>query len=377
MAKALVAARLFDGERMREGEAVVIEDGRIAGVVAAGALGSGVERIDLGGGFLAPGFVDVQVNGGGGTLLNGEPTLEGVRRIAGAHRRFGTTALLATVITDAQPVLEAAAAAVGAAIADKVPGVVGIHIEGPFLDPRRKGAHRADLIRTMTGADADWLLGLDCGIVMVTVAPEAASPALIRRLAQGGVLVSLGHSDCSAGEAQAAFGAGARGVTHLYNAMSQLGHRQPGLVGAALADRSSWCGLIADGHHVDPLALGIAIAAKRRGRTMLVSDAMPTAAGGPDSFALQGREVRRTGSRLELADGTLAGSDITLDAAVRYCVSALGLDRAEALRMASLYPARFLGRCDIGLLAPGCRADLVHLDDAGQVLGTWVDGHAW
>jgi N-acetylglucosamine-6-phosphate deacetylase len=372
---ALTGARLFDGERFHDGMAVVIANGRIEKVVPQRELDGSIERTHLAGGVLAPGFIDAQVNGGGGVLLNEKPSVATIRRMAEAYRIFGTTSLLPTVITDRTDIIREAAEAVAQARRENVPGVIGIHIEGPFLDPRRRGAHPPEHIRSMTPADIAWLKGLDCGIVLLTVAPSHVSPADIRELAQSGIIVSLGHSEATAVEANAALAAGARGFTHLYNAMSQLQNREPGMVGAALADAESYCGLIADGHHVDPLALKVALAAKRKGHLFLVTDAMPPAAGGPPSFELQGRKVMARNGRLELADGTLAGSILTMDMALRYCVNALGLDLAEALRMAALYPATFLKlERELGRIAPGYRANLVHLTDALAVTSTWIDG---
>jgi N-acetylglucosamine-6-phosphate deacetylase len=372
---ALTGTRLFDGETIRQDMAVVIDGEMIDSVLPAAKLPAGVATVDLAGGLLAPGFIDAQVNGGGGVLLNEAPTVATVRRMAEAYRVYGTTALLPTVITDDTEIIHKAADAVAAARREKVPGVLGIHIEGPFLDPRRRGAHPPEHIRAITPDDVTWLTRLDCGIVLLTVSPSHVAPETIATLAKAGIIVSLGHSDATAKEAQTALAAGARGFTHLYNAMSQLQHREPGMVGAALADRDSYCGIIADGHHVDPLALQVAIAAKPRGHIFLVTDAMPPAAGGLGYFALQGRMVVARNGRLELLDGTLAGSIITMDDAVRYCVNVLKLDLAEALRMASLYPAAFLGKDrQYGRIAPDYRADLVHLTDDLAVTRTWIDG---
>ena len=286
----------------------------------------------------------MQVNGGGGALLNDNPTIDTVHRIAESHRKFGTTGMLPTVITDAPEVLSKAIAAVKAARAENVPGVLGIHIEGPFLDKERKGAHEAKFIRAMTREDVERIAALDCGSVMLTLAPNCVSPDLIKALSGKGVLVSLGHSEASLAEVTKALASGARAFTHLFNAMSQLNGREPGMVGAALADPDSFCGLIADGYHVHDAAMKVALAAKPINRIMLVTDAMPTAAGGPDSFALQGRAVRRVDGKLVLDDGTLAGSNLTMDEAVRYCVERLGVRLEDALRMASLNPATFLRR---------------------------------
>jgi N-acetylglucosamine-6-phosphate deacetylase len=374
---ALSGARIFDGESTREGQAIVIAGGRIEAMVPAGQAAS-IECRDLGNGLIAPGFIDAQVNGGAGVLFNEEPTADGVRRIAEAHRRFGTTGLLPTLITDTPEVMRRAVDAVATACRTNVPGVLGIHFEGPFIDRKRRGAHPEVLIRPMTAEDLAFFGNLDCGTVLVTLAPSRVPPALVAELTAAGVIVSLGHAEATADETAAALRAGATGFTHLYNAMSQLGHRAPGMVGAALADRESYCSIIADGHHADPIALKVAISAKPTGRMFLVSDAMPTAAGGPDRFSLQGREVRLEAGRLTLPDGTLAGSNLTMDAAVRYCCRQLELPLEEALRMASLYPARFLGLEDErGRIAQGYRADLVHLSENLEVLETWIGGASY
>ncbi|CAN5243531.1 N-acetylglucosamine-6-phosphate deacetylase [soil metagenome] len=366
---ALTGARIFDGETTHDNSALIVEGRRIAGI---GKAPSDTEVVTLDGGLLAPGFVDAQVNGGGGALFNGDPTPATIAKIAAAHRKYGTTALLPTVITDRPEILEAAAQAIAGSA---FPGVIGIHIEGPFIDVRRKGAHDPALIREITRRDIDWLKGLDCGTIMITLAPSTVPPEIVRELSDAGIIVSLGHAEATATEVQAALAAGARGFTHLYNAMSPLTHRAPGMVGAALADRESWCGIIADGYHADPIALKVAIAAKPQGKVFLVSDAMPTAAGGPASFNLQGRPVRVVSGRLELADGTLAGSNLTMDEAVRYCIASLDVGLEEALRMASLYPAAFLRQDHVrGRLVPGFAADIVHLDAGLEVRNTWIGG---
>jgi N-acetylglucosamine-6-phosphate deacetylase len=374
---ALRGARIFDGEIMHDGMAAIIADGVIEGLIPASVLDATTVSIDLDGGVLAPGFIDAQVNGGAGILINERPSAASIRRMAQAHRRFGTTGLLPTVITDETAVIHEAARAVTAARRENVPGILGIHIEGPFLDPRRTGAHPPQHIRTVTQEDVAWLKGLDCGIVLLTVAPSHVASETIRELAQAGIIISLGHSEAAATEVEAALAAGARGFTHLYNAMSQLQHREPGMVGTALADRDSYCGIIADGHHVHPTALKVALKAKSRGHIFLVTDAMPPAAGGPPRFELQGREITARNGRLELSEGTLAGSILTMDEAVRYCVGSLGLGLAEALRMASLYPAAFLKvDRELGRIAPGYRASLVHLTDDLAVTQTWIEGVA-
>jgi N-acetylglucosamine-6-phosphate deacetylase len=375
MAHALTGARIFTGDDFLDGHAVIIEGARITAVVPAAETGS-MARRDLGGGLLVPGFIDVQVNGGGGALLNDDPSVDTVRTIATSHRRFGTVGMLPTVITDAPQVIAKAVVSVARAMAEGVPGVLGIHIEGPFLDVARKGAHAARFIREMEEADVDAIAGfaMYCP-VMLTLAPNRVSPALVRRLAQAGVRVSLGHSDASFAEARQALDAGAMSITHLYNAMSQMTGREPGLVGAALADAESYVGIIADGHHVHDAALRVAFAAKPASRLMLITDAMSTAAGGPDSFELQGRTVTRSNGRLALPDGTLAGSDLTMDAAVRHCVMDLGLDLATVLRAASLNPASFLGCAhELGRIRPGHLASMALLGEDLTVKATWIGG---
>jgi N-acetylglucosamine-6-phosphate deacetylase len=375
MAFALTGCRIFTGENFLEDHAVVIEGERIRAVLPRTDLPD-MDVRDLGGGILAPGFIDVQVNGGGGALLNDNPTVETVRTIAAAHRRFGTVGMLPTVITDAPGIIRQAVDSVAQALAEKTPGILGIHIEGPFLDVARKGAHVARFIREMEQRDVEELSGFASRLpLMLTLAPNRVTPDMVRALSARGVLVSLGHSDARYGEARLALDAGARAFTHLYNAMSQMNGREPGMVGAALSDADSYAGIIADGHHVHDVALRVAFGVKNPARMMLITDAMPSAAGGPSSFALQGREVRRTGTRLELSDGTLAGSNLTMDEALRYCVKTLGLDLSQCLRMASLNPATFLGRDhELGRIAPGHLASLVHLGDDLGVKTTWIGG---
>lgn len=374
MGFALTGARVFDGVSFHDDLAVVVDGRHITAIEPSSSLPTSIKRIELDGGVLAPGFIDVQVNGGGGALLNDRPSVEVVNHIAEAHRRFGTTGLLPTVITDAPHITRDAIAAVRAARGHGKAGILGIHVEGPFLDPKRRGAHDAAFIRAITEADIQQFVAADCGAFMLTVAPNCVSPQDIRRLVEGGVLVSLGHSDATYNEVNAALAGGATSFTHLFNAMSQLTAREPGMVGAALAD-ASFIGVIADGLHVHAVSLQLALSVASADRFMLVSDAMPSAAGGPDHFMLQGRQVRRVGNRLTLPDGTLAGSNLTMDAALRYCVTELNMDMATALRMASANPARFLGlQNQLGLIAPGALASLVHLDDNMNVTQTWVEG---
>ncbi len=378
----LRGARIFDGNRFHEQTALLIRDGVIIGLVKAGdELPADVQIIELAGGLLAPGFIDAQVNGGGGAMLNDGPSPEIMFTIAAGHRPYGTTSLLPTLITDTGAVTaQAMAAAVAAVKADK--GVAGLHLEGPHLAPAKKGAHLAELMRPVGAADIKAMIATAqaTGCLLVTMAAEQVTPEQVRELAEGGVIVSIGHSDSSYDMAVARFDAGARGVTHLFNAMSQFGHRTPNLVGAALDHPSVWGGIIADGHHVEPAALRVALRAKRgQGRLFFVTDAMSLVGSGRDTFQLNGRTIYRIEGgycpKLVLEDRiTLAGSDLDMASAIRYGMAMLDLSTEEALRMATSYPAEFLRLADRGILAPQKRADLVWLDDACHVRATWIAG---
>jgi N-acetylglucosamine-6-phosphate deacetylase len=372
--KVFYGARIFDGERLQDDCALVVEGASIQALARFEDRPRGVEQVDLGGGVLSPGFVDWQINGGGGVLFNAEPTIEGIAAIGAAHRRAGVTAFLPTVVTDAPRVLNAALAAAREA-RERVPGALGIHVEGPFIDARRKGVHPPQFIRPMEEKDADALIEARAGVMVVTLAPASVPLDFVGRLAKAGIVVSLGHSDASAEEARSVFNAGASAVTHLYNAMSQLSSRAPGVVGATLADPRIICGLIADGEHAHPAAYRAALAAKGARSIALVSDAMPPAAGGPDIFELQGRRMTRVGNRLVAEDGTLAGAAITMRDAVDYVVNVLKVPLADALTMATLTPARLLRVDDrIGRLKAGFRANLVHLTDDLEVAEVWTGG---
>lgn len=370
-------ARILAGEEFRDDLAVVIESGRISALVsdAAPMLGHADEQVDLGGGWLLPGFIDAQVNGGGGVLFNNSPDVATLRTLARAHRRFGTTGLLPTLISDDVQVMRAAIAAVRQAIIEGVPGVLGIHLEGPYIAPARKGTHDAGKFRVPDAAEIALAASLDNGVTLLTLAPERVPLESIRALVERGVVVAAGHTAASYEEAMAGLDAGIRGFTHLYNAMSPLTGREPGAVGAALEDRHSWVGIIADGVHVHPASLRVALAAKPRGKVMLVTDAMPPVGAGNPSYELYGEVITAVDGVVRNAAGSLAGSALDMATAVRNSVQMLGLPLAEAARMASTYPAQFLNLDDrYGHIAEGHHADLVLLDDALQVRATWIGG---
>jgi N-acetylglucosamine-6-phosphate deacetylase len=319
----------------------------------------------------------VQVNGGGGKLFGETPDVEAIRTIAAAHRRFGTTGFLPTIISGDLKRIETAIAAVDAAIEAGIPGVLGIHIEGPFLSHERKGIHDSSRFRALDEEAFRLLTSARHGRTLVTLAPEETTPAMIARLKQAGIIVSAGHTNATYAQTRAALASGVTGFTHLFNAMSPMMSREPGVVGAALEDRESWCGIIVDGQHVDPVVLRIALRVKRADRVMLVTDAMPSVGSREKSFMLDGRRIVTENGVCTGPDGTLAGSDLDMASALRNTVNLLNLELSTAARMASRNPASFLGLSDeLGRIEPGQRANLALVTDDLRVVRTWIDGHA-
>jgi N-acetylglucosamine-6-phosphate deacetylase len=372
---AIVADRLFDGQRWHEPVAVLVENGRIRGIARAMEIPDDWPQRRLPpGAILAAGFIDLQVNGGGGMLLNDSPTADTMQAIARAHRRFGTTACLPTMITDTREQMRLAIAAARRAAGSG--GVLGVHLEGPFISPARPGIHRRDLIAQATDDDLDWLLELaGAGRSIVTLAPECVPAGFVKRLATAGIRVLLGHSEASAEIVTRAADEGMTGITHLFNAMPPMAARAPGPVGAALADRRLTASLIVDGLHVDPVSIRAAFAAKGADRIALVTDAMPTVGAGAAQFSLMGRTITLAGGRLVDADDTLAGAHLDMASAVRTAVALAQVPLEDALRSASLTPARFLGlEHERGALFPGARADLVALTPELHPLMTWLEG---
>ena len=374
MMRIFKAAQVFDGWTLHDHAAVSLhEDGRIAALHrTTDSLPNADNITELGAGILAPGFVDLQVNGGDGVMVGPDTDADQLARICAAHARLGATAILPTLITDTPETTRHVIAAAAAAHARHVPGFAGLHLEGPHLDPLRKGAHDAALIRPMTSDDLTAICEAAAALpsLIVTIAPEAVSCDQIRTMHAAGVIVSLGHSDCSTDAAHAAHDAGARCVTHLYNAMSGLATRAPGLVGAALTTPLA-AGIIADGIHVAPECIKIALHMKAPDSLFLVSDAMAFAGTDKTEITLNGRRILRHGNRLTLADGTLAGADISLPQSVAHLVG-LGVDPARALAMASRIPADVIGAQDRGRFAPGARGDLVFLSDRFELRGVFA-----
>ena len=353
--------------------AVVVEDGYIVAVLH-GTPPQG-RTVDLEGGWLVPGFIDAQVNGGGGVLFNNDTSVDAIAAIGTAHRRFGTTGFLPTLISDDAAVMQHAIAATRDAIAQGVPGVLGIHLEGPYLAPARKGTHDAGKFRVPDDAEIAMATALDNGISLLTLAPEQVPAATIRAMVGRGAKVVAGHTAGSYDEIRTGIDAGVSGFTHLYNAMSPLQGREPGAVGAALEADDCWCGVIVDGVHVHPASLRVALKAKPRGKVFLVTDAMPMVGADDPSFDLYGETITAIDGVVRNAAGALAGSALDMASAMRNSVQMLGLPLDEACRMASQYPAEFLGIGGThGRIAPGHRADLVLLDEHIEVMASWIGG---
>ncbi|MBB4838624.1 N-acetylglucosamine-6-phosphate deacetylase [Sphingomonas kyeonggiensis] len=356
-----------------EQAAIEVIDGRIASIAPDAAADT---AINLDGGWIVPGFIDTQVNGGAGVLFNDSPDVEGIAAIGRAHARYGTTAFLPTLISDTPEIVARALDATDAAIEAGVPGVIGVHIEGPVISVTRKGIHDADKFRRL---DDDFLALLTRprrGKVMLTLAPEMVSLEDIATLHKAGVILSIGHSDADYETAKAAIAAGMTGVTHLYNAMSPLLHRAPGVVGASIEDQAIYCGLILDGFHVHDAPVRIAMRARPLDRFLLVTDAMPCVGADVAEFDLHGRRILVEGGRCLGEDGTLAGSSLDMAGAFRNAVNRIGLSHADAAMMAATSPAAFLGLGDErGALAPGLAADWVQLTSDLMPAGTWIAGN--
>ena len=373
MADALINARVMLPSGLRDDVCVVIDGADIRAVSSSPPAEARI--VDCGGRLLLPGFIDTQVNGGGGKLFNDDPSVETIRTIAAAHRRFGTTGLLPTLISDDLSVVERGIAAVDAAIEAGVPGVLGVHVEGPFLSPARHGIHLKSKLRRLEDDYIDLLASARHGRTLVTLAPECATPAQVARLVAAGVIVAAGHSDADYATVRAAIDAGLSGFTHLFNAMSQLANRAPGMVGAALEDDSTYAGIIVDGHHLHPATLRVAVRAKGPERLMLVTDAMPSVGAEVGDFILQGRAIHRDGDMLKSADGVLAGSTLTMAGAVANMIDQARVSLRQASAMAAATPAAFLGLGNVtGAIAAGLAADLVLLDDDFTVRRTWIGG---
>jgi N-acetylglucosamine-6-phosphate deacetylase len=375
MSIALVNGHVFTGEVWLESQAVIIDGEKIITLCTADNLPAGVTAlIDLQNQRLIPGLIDTQVNGGGGVLFNDAPTVETLRVMGEAHRQFGTTGFYPTLISDDLSVVAKAIAAVEQALAEKVPGVLGIHLEGPFLNPERKGVHDASKFKIIDEAAFELLTSLKAGKTLITIAPELTTPEMIARFVDAGVVVAAGHSAANYAQTKTALAAGLSSFTHLFNAMQPLTSREPGMVGAALEDENSWCGIIVDGFHVHPASLKVAHKAKAPGKMVLVTDAMPSVGAADKNFMLNGELIRCENGKLSTASGTLAGSDLDMLAAVKNTVELVGLELDEAIRMASTYPAAMMSENELGAIKVGYTASLILIDDDFNLVRSWING---
>ena len=377
--KSFVGATIFDGFKRHLNAALIIKNSKVVEIIPEEKVDPKTEQIVLAGGLLTPGFVDLQVNGGGGVLFNDNPSLENLKTICEAHAKLGSTSIMPTLISDSPEVKKRAISTITDALNKQVNGLVGLHLEGPHLALARKGAHEERFIRPMNEFDCLELESLANKIfkLMLTIAPEAVSPQQITRLSKAGAIISLGHTDCTFNQAAEAVDAGATCATHLFNAMSPFGSREPGLVGAVLDSGRLFSGIIADGFHVNKASINLALRAKKGpGALFLVSDSMSTVGSDQKHFFLNDRLITRSQGKLILEDGTLAGADIHLSDAVKYMVNEVGISQDDAIRMASLIPAKVLGvESEIGCLAPDARADFLWMKNDLEIEKVWVGGN--
>ncbi len=364
----LSVEKLFDGEKVLHNQTVLVEAGLIKSIQNSK---SNIKSLP---GMLVPGFIDIQVNGGGGCLFNQNPNVKTLIKIADAHQAYGTTGWLPTLVTDCLEKMQQAADAVSQARSIKTTGILGVHFEGPHLSVEKKGVHSAELIRELSPAEMKIYTRKDLGQVVVTLAPENVAPKLISELVGADVIVCLGHSNADFETTQKALDAGATGFTHLFNAMSPFGSREPGMVGAALLDKNSYAGLILDGIHVHPMSAKLALAQKQK--IMLITDAMPPVGCTQTSFEFFGHKVVREGNKLTDRNGRLAGSVLDMISAVNNAVDMLGVELTGAINLASKNPARFLGLENrYGELKEQANACMLLLDDKGVIQSNWIDGH--
>lgn len=374
---ALTSATVFTGEAFIEGQALLLQNSQVIELLDPAKLPKNCEVLPCDGNILAPGLIDCQVNGGGNILFNAADNATMVVTMAKAHARMGTTRLLPTFISD-KPTNAQRALILLREARRLFAGILGIHFEGPHLGTEARGVHKIDNLRHLNPDDLVFYKPGPSEIIMVTLAPERATPELINGLAAQGTIVALGHSLADSASIKTALKAGVTGFSHLYNGMGGIEARRPGLAGIALDDREGWCSLIADGHHVCAELIRLACRAKPTGKVMLISDAMPPAgADNPKAFSFFGDiiQVDVEKGRCTTSGGRLAGAAVTLASCVRHAIKKVGIDPAEALRMASAYPAAFLGLTHhYGKLLPGFTADIVMFDQDYNVKGAWVGG---
>lgn len=367
---------IFTGDTLLKSHALIAENKRIVDIILASDIPANIDRsYNLNGNTMVPGFIDLQVNGGGGIMFNSEPSVSTIKQILKGHQRYGTTGIMPTLITTSFAEMEKAILAVSQAIAENIPGVLGIHLEGPFLNETKKGVHDATKFCAIDEQGLAIMTSLIGGKTIVTIAPELTDTQTIKTLNQAGLIICAGHTNANYEQTITAINAGLHGFTHLYNAMTPLESRAPGTVGAAISDERTWFGIIADGYHMHPSAFKIAVRAKQTGGAILVTDAMATVGARSDSFVLDGEVIKSINGKCVNAAGTLAGSDLNMNQAVKNAVEFANISWQEAVRMASLYPAKALGIDDTyGRLKKGFYANFAIIDSALDVKSTWING---
>ncbi|MFN2313159.1 MAG: N-acetylglucosamine-6-phosphate deacetylase [Bacteroidales bacterium] len=354
----------FTGKELVKDKVLLTEDNHITGFADPGFFSSGVEMIDCQGNLVTSGLIDLQIAGSGGYLFSGSPTAEALVVITGSIVRTGTTGFLLALPTNTMEVYGHAFRAVRE---NPHPALLGLHLEGPFISLAKRGAHARELIRVPSQEAVRELLDEAGGVItMMTVAPEVCTPEIISLLKDHGITVAAGHSNATFREASYGFDMGIETTTHLFNAMSPIHHRDPGLPGAVFNSDIARASIIADGIHVDFTMLTI-VKKIMKERLFLVSDAVEENDRGAYRHVMQH-------NRYTLPDGTLSGARLTMLDAVRNCVRHAGIDLFEAIRMATLYPAQLIRAADRGVIAEGARADLIITDSDLELKGVFFNG---
>lgn len=360
-------ALLFDGELFRKNKKIYILDNKIIDISNKNKKNV-TKNIDAAGNIVCPGFIDIQVNGGGGVFLNENHSLADIKKVSLTHAQFGTTSLLPTFITDHKNKISKFIAAINHAMAEKVPGIIGIHFEGPFINQEKKGIHSAVYIRSPEKSDFDEFAKMKQGVKLVTLAPELIAADNMAKFKQNNFIIFAGHSQASFAQMNQGFKQGIQGITHLFNACSQLGSREPGIIGAFLLNDTSWAGIIADGYHVSFATIKIALKVKDSSKFILVSDAMSPVGTNEKSFKIYDQEIFVEADKYQDASGTLAGSALTVHKGFQNILKHKLVSLEESLKMTSTNVAKCLGIDQEntfyakGRILPQYDADVVILD---------------
>jgi len=374
MKQAITGSKLFNGIDFIEHKALLIEDQHIAGIVNKDAIPTDFQVKKLEGGILSPGFIDLQVNGGGGKLFNNSPDKESLNTIISAHQYFGTTSIMPTVISDSLNILQKCTDTISNEI-DNNHSLLGIHIEGPFFNVKYRGVHQKQYINTINASYLNLFETLDKFPVMLTLAPECISIKQLKHLNSLGFKILAGHTDANYDQLEEAVKYGLDGFTHLFNAMGQISAREPGVVGSAFDFDETSASIIVDLHHVHPSLINLSFKQKPKGKLFFVSDSMATINHGEPSFELYDEVVSESNGRIINSEGKLAGSSITQIDAIKNAYQKCSIPLESAISMATLYPAEYLGVSDyIGQLKKGYRADLAHFNSNFHVQNVWLAG---